>query len=169
MFSLKAPYFVGGKETGSTCGLTDDLCSTMINNGVTWRMISTWGSTALTSATPLLVKVLVTIAQWCPWLTLKVWTNFYWNFEMCGLSVCPAVLLLRAEPTGGEDAWCLAPDSVQRWTNHQLVCRQRRWCPVRPHIHAQLYQFYELCWPLSFLFGLVKLNVLVLGTLCVYF
>lgn len=46
------------------------------------------------------------------------------------------VSLLRAEPTGGKDARCLAPDSVQRWTGGQPVCRQRRRRSVRQHTHT---------------------------------
>lgn len=49
---------------------------------------------------------------------------------------------LRAEPTGGEDAWRLAPDRVQRWTSHQLVCRQCRRCPVRQRVHVQLLHWF---------------------------
>lgn len=110
IFSLKAPYFVGGKETGLTCGLMDDLCSIMINNAATWRMTSIWGLTALTFATPLLVKVIVTVAQWCRWLKLEILNNVYEYFLMCRLC------LSELNP----------PDGKMRDALLQIVCRDGR-------------------------------------------
>lgn len=85
IFSLQAPYFVGGNEIGLTCGLMVALCSIMINNAVTWRMTSIWGLTASTFATPLLVKVIVTVAQCYHWLKLQLLTScceYFWMHRL---------------------------------------------------------------------------------------
>lgn len=51
-----------------------------------------------------------------------------------------SLISVRVEPTRREDAWCFAPDSLPRWTNHQPVCGQCRWCPVR-RTHRQTHTF----------------------------
>lgn len=53
----QVPYYAGGKETGLTYGLTDVSSSTTISIDVTWKTTFTWGSTALTSAALLHVRV----------------------------------------------------------------------------------------------------------------
>lgn len=165
IYSFKAQYFVDGNGTGLTCGPMGDSCFIMINNGVTWRMIFTWGLTALTSATPLLVEVLINIAQWLLPHSMK---PSFTTFLNVGPLLCAAVLLLRAEPTRGEDARRLAPDSMQRWTSDQPVCRQRRWCSVRGHIHPNSLYYWIIiafyCPSFSMVLGeLMNVNVLVWG------
>lgn len=66
--------------------------------------------------------------------------------------------LVRVEPTRGKATWRIVPDRVQRWTGHQFVCRQCRWCPVRQLTHTlNLYCDY-----FSSVFLLSKLNFLCL-------
>lgn len=133
---FKAPYFGGGRKTGLTFGVTGGLSSTMISNGVTWRMTSTWGWTALTFAT--LPPAMVLACQNCCALSILLFR--YRMFYNVGFSHS-SLISLRVEPTRREDARCFAPDSLPRWTNHQPVCGQCRWCPVRCS-HTDKHTFF---------------------------
>lgn len=136
-------------------------CSTMINSGVTWRMTSTWESTALTSAALLHVRVLVT----CSWVARSHFQFYYPQLSFCFKCVTFLFVLLhcplRPEPTGGKDTWCPAPDCVQRRAGDQPVCRQCRRCSVRQNLYAESLHHTDL----RFILVFVKRNI---QSLCVW-
>lgn len=113
-FLCQVPYYVDGKETGLTYGLTDDLCSTTINNGATWRTTSTWGSTALTSATPLHVRVHVLRLM----LISCGWSLCYYYPSLCTNFKCFTTPLAFIELN--------PPEGKTRDALFQIVCRDGR-------------------------------------------